>query len=279
MTHRYLRVFGPIILVALVSLPTTAQEYYTGGTCASGRKAATLTPVEAFGVHPPGIDPADADRACDRLRQPYRPYYAPLSPVASTARWKPWSYHPLYPYYTPYYLGYCPHRLFNPPPRRYGSDGWGRGPRPELPVPEEPGTTPLNFGPYSSVIEDDTTYWNMGGNGLVPYGAPPGAEVRPPDLIDAIQASRPHGRGCTHFARTVVEEGPAIVSPLEGTSEQEQKDIVPAPPSSRRARPAEMIPPGEASPEKGDDFRSDRTSRRRTLAADRQHQFLELKGH
>jgi hypothetical protein len=269
MTRRYLCFMGSTVLVGILSLKASAQEYSNGGTCASGRKAATLAPVEAYGVHPPGIDPADAQRACDRLRQPYRPYYAPLSPVASTARWKPWSYHPLYPYYTPYYLGYCPHRLFNPPPRRYGSDGWGRGPRPEIPIPEEPGTTPLNFGPYTSVIEDDTTYWNMGGNGLVPYGAPQGVEVRQPDLIDAIQASRPHGRGHAHFTRAVVEEGPAIVSPIEDGSEQQQKEIfVPAPPSSRRTKPAETIPPGEASPAKEDSFPSDRTSRQRTKPAE-----------
>lgn len=161
-------------LTAALSRPLTAQEYSNGGKGAAGRGPAIQTPVEAFGVHPPGLAPDDA-----RHWKPFRPYYAPLSPVASSTRWRPWAYYPLLPFYTPYYRGYCPHRLFNPRPRPYGSNGWGAGPRPDAPLPEEPGTTPLGFGPYTSVVGDDTTFWNMGGNGLVPYGAPQAAETRP----------------------------------------------------------------------------------------------------
>ncbi|HUY89541.1 MAG TPA: hypothetical protein VMV10_12470 [Pirellulales bacterium] len=241
MTHRLAFLMGSAAWAAIMSLPAAAQEYSNGGNGAAGRGPAILTPVEAYGVHPPGLDPADAQRWCSRLRRRYIPYYAPLSPVASTARWKPWAYHPLLPYYTPYYPGYSPHRLFNPPPRPYGANGWGKGPKPELPVPEEPGTTPLSYAGYTSVVEDDTTYWNMGGNGLVPYGAPQAAEVRPPDLIDAIRASRPRGRGYFHRA---APGGPVIVPPAESAGGQEQGDDRS---SHRRTKPPEPIPAGEVS--------------------------------
>ncbi len=240
MTHRLSSLFAATVLTALLSPPAVAQEYSNGGSGASGRGPAILTPVEAYGVHPPGVDPADAQRWRTRLRQRYIPYYAPLSPVASTARWSPWAYKPLLPYYTPYYAGYCPHRLFNPPPRPYGCDGWGKGPGPEMPVPDAPGTTPLHFGRYTSVIEDDTTFWNMGGNGLVPYGTPQPAGSRPPDLIDAIQAGRPHGHIHGHFHRGAS----AIASPLEDANDEQKGEH---PPSRRKAKPAEPIPPGEVS--------------------------------
>lgn len=244
MNNRFSRLFALAALAASMSSPATAQEYSNGGNGASGRGPAILTPVEAFGVHPPGVDPADAQRWRSRLRQRYIPYYAPLSPVASTARWQPWAYKPLLPYYTPYYLGYCPHRLFNPPPRRYGSDGWGKGPGPEMPIPDEPGTTPLSFGPYTSVIADDTTYWNMGGNGLVPYGAVPPPAVGPPDLIDAIQSSRPHGHVHKHFHRGAS----AIDSPVEtATGEKGEVPHSGSQSSRRDTKSAEPLPPGEIS--------------------------------
>jgi hypothetical protein len=244
MTHRLIRLVGSAALVAVISLPAVAQEYSNGGRGAAGRKAAILTPVEACGVHSPGIDPADAQRRCWRLRQRFVPYYAPLSPVASTARWRPWAYRPLLPYYTPYYVGYSPHRHFNPPPRPYGWDGWGPGPAPEAPLPDEPDTTPLDFGPYTSVVEDETSYWNMGGNGLVPYGALPDEE-RSADLIDDIQASRPRGRVKTHIRRVVPSE--------ESAGEQE--------PTHRRARAAETIPPGEGSQDEEDEQETEEEAR------------------
>lgn len=252
MTYRYSCLLGSAALTAMLSLPATAQEYSNGGICASGRGPATMTPYEAFGVHPPGLAPDDA-----RHWKPYVPYYAPLSPVASSTRWRPWSYHFLLPYYTPYYMGYSPNRHRNPPPRPYGSNGWGDGPRPEMPVPEEPGTTPLNYAAYTSVIDDDTTYWNMGGNGLVPYGAPQPATVRAPDLIDAIQASRPH----RHFRRVISKAAAAIVpppesvvvpgvpEPLEGAADGE---------SHRRLKSDEPLPAGEALMEEGDDTGTER---------------------
>lgn len=132
---------------------------------------------------------------------------------------------------------------------------------PELPLPEELGTTPLDFGPYTSVVADDTTYWNMGGNGLVPYGAPqPGVE-RAPDLIDAIQSSRP-----AHCRRVVTTES-VIVAPGEAANESKQEDDSdPDRSSHRRIKPAEPIPPGEAS-EEGEEPSPDQSSLRRTRPA------------
>lgn len=240
MTLRFSYLLGSAALAAILSLPAAAQEYSNGGKGASGRGAATLTPVEAYGVHPPGLAPADA-----KHWRPYVPYYAPLSPVASSTRWAPWGYAPLLPYYTPYYSGYCPHRLFNRRPRPYGSNGWGAGPKPDSPLPDDPGTTPLRFGPYTSVVEDDTTYWNMGGNGLVPYEAGQSTPMRAPDLVDAIQASRPHGRAHIHF-RSAAPMPPAMAAPVEAADEQKPGDNPRLDGSSRRrTKPAEPIPPGE----------------------------------
>lgn len=186
-------------LAALLVLPATAQEYSNGGICKQ-RKEATLTPVEAFGVHAPGPDPADANRCVfHRWANTYLPYYAPLSPVATSVRWAPGCYFPLMPYYTPYYFGYCPKRLHCPKPAPYGSDGWGQGPMPGQGDPGPGGPLP-NYGAYTSIITDDTVFWNMGGNGLVPYGTPRPPHVGSPDLVDAIQASRQQfyygGGGC-----------------------------------------------------------------------------------
>jgi hypothetical protein len=243
MTYRISCLFAPAVLVATWSGPIVAQEYSNGGKGAAGRKPAILTPVEAFGVHPPGLAPADA-----RHWKPYVPYYAPLSPVASSTRWKPWSYHPLFPYFTPYYLGYCPHRLFNPRPRPYGSDGWGKGPMPEQPLPPEELETPLRYGGYTSVVDDDTTYWNMGGNGLVPYGADRPAAAGPPDLVDAIRSSRPRRGGHAHFHRAHSGHPPAIATPVEIEGEDEGGEDRGLDGSSpRRTMPAEPIPPGETA--------------------------------
>ncbi|HVX14083.1 MAG TPA: hypothetical protein VHC22_23055 [Pirellulales bacterium] len=240
MTHRFPNLFAGAALAAMMSLSAAAQEYSNGGTGGAGRGPATLTPVEAYGVHPPGLAPADAGHY-----RPYVPYYAPLSPVASSTRWRPWGYFPLFPYFTPYYTGYCPGRLFNPRPRPYGWNGWGNGPMPEAPLPDEPGTTPLRYGNYTSVVDDDTIFWNMGGNGLVPYGEVEFSTDRPPDLIDAIRASRPHA----HHRRMHPMAMPVMVTPVEeGQPVEGETDNS----SHRRAKPAEPIPPGSAAPEQGD---------------------------
>lgn len=223
---RLISYFGSSLALAVVlSQPAAAQEYSNGGMCQRGRKEATLTPVEAFGVHPPGPDPADARRCIfRRWRRAYLPYYAPAAPVATSVRWRPWCYFPLLPYYTPYYIGYCPHRLCKPKPPPYGSDGWGQGPMPGQ--DPDPGPPPLNYGAYTSIIQDDTTFWNMGGNGLVPYGAPRPPHLGPPDLVDAIQVSRAQGGGgplggpCMPFPNGAAfaagdRPPPAILSPAE----------------------------------------------------------------
>lgn len=230
------------IAFAMLSPPASAQEcanggeypigneYSNGGRCKKGRKEATMTPVEAFGVHPPGPDPADQNRCIFRWwRKIFTPYYAPASPTSTSVRWKPWCYFPLMPYYTPYYIGYLPKRLCNPKPAPYGSDGWGQGPMPDHPFPP-PGETPLGFGPYTSTLLDDTVFWNMGGNGLVPYGTPRPPHGGPPDLVDAIQATRQqqYGGGCcapiVDGAAAPVMPGPAILPPNEKVDEKDNKD-------------------------------------------------------
>lgn len=196
-------VVGSTVLAATLSLTAAAQEYSngTGALNARGRGPAILTPVEAFGVHPPGPDPAYRRKIFfRRWRFPFIPYYAPASPTASSVRWKPWCYFPLLPYYTPYYLTYCPHRLWKRKPPPYGFDGgWGPGPRPAAPLPDDPSGTPLHYGAYTSVLADDTAFWNMGGNGLVPYGTPRPPHSGQPDLVDMIQETRAaRNGGCCH---------------------------------------------------------------------------------
>jgi hypothetical protein len=203
--------------------PVYGPEYSNGGVCAKGRGPAVLTPVEAFGVHPPGLDPADANRCwvLHRWREMWIPYYAPLSPTSTSARWKPWCYFPLMPYYTPYYCGYCPHRLCNPKPLPYGHDGgWGHGPMPDHPLPPNAGEAPLRYGVYTSVIQDDTTFWNMGGNGLVPYGTPRPPHNGPPDLVDAIQVSRSGGGPGHPPVGGVLPVAPAVAPPAEKADEK-----------------------------------------------------------
>lgn len=236
---------GSAVLLAGLTHSAAAQEYSNGGACASGRKEATLTPVEAFGVHPPGIDPADANRLIPRFRRQFVPYYAPRSPVATSARWEPWHYFPLLPYYTPYHLGYCPHRLFNPEPRPYGSDGWGKGPMPDASIPTTPGTTPLGYSAYTSVLWDETTFWNMGGNGLVPYGAPRARHGGGPDLVDAIQMSRQRGGVRLPPPGFMQKPAPAVVPPAEAIGEM--PPAIPVEPDANGPRldpPAEPIFPG-----------------------------------
>jgi hypothetical protein len=220
---------GSAALVAMLSLPASAQEYSNGGNCKKGRKEATKTPVEAFGVHPPGPDPADLNRCVFCWwKYTYIPYYSPLAPIATSIRWKPWCYFPLLPYYTPYYIGYCPHRLHCPKPLPYGYDGgWGDGPSPDHPIPPPAEYAPLGYGAYTSIITDDTIFWNMGGNGLVPYGTPRPPHGGSPDLVDAIQVSRQQGYGgCPAVLGAPPMMAPAVLPPGEqaGGNEGEKTD-------------------------------------------------------
>jgi hypothetical protein len=52
-----------------------------------------------------------------------------------------------------------------------------------------------NYGVFTSVLQDDTIFWNMGGNGLVPYGTPLPPRSGPPDIVDMIQVTRRSGLG------------------------------------------------------------------------------------
>jgi hypothetical protein len=247
--------FGSTALAATLSLTAAAQEYSNGGAGGHGRGPAILTPVEDYGVHPPGVT---APGVFHRKRSTYVPYYAPLSPTPTFARWRPTCYFPLMPYYTPYYTGYCPHRLFSPEPPPYGFDGgWGWGPRPGCDANGSGGSKLGSYGPYTSVLRDDTIFWNMGGNGLVPYGAPRPPHVGPPDLVDMIQGSRQNGGGsCSPSAGgapvAALSGGaaPAILSPVEkldekegGMGDKERKTSAPA-----LTLPAE-VPWAEAPPQ------------------------------
>jgi hypothetical protein len=226
-------------LSAALALPAAAQNEYSNGTgalCAKGRGPAILTPVEAFGVHPPGPDPM----YCGRCLFPwwcktYVPYYAPLSPTATSVRWKPWCYFWLMPYYTPYYLRYSPWRCCNPKPLPYGYDGgWGHGPAPDHPIPPVTDVAPLRYGAYTSIITDDTTFWNMGGNGMVPYGTPRPANSGSPDLVDAIQVTRQQGGGGCALAPNggpPLTAGPVILPPPQKVVEGEKAEALPPPKS------------------------------------------------
>ncbi len=216
-------VLASTALTAALSCMAAAQEYSDGGHGAKCRGPATLTPVEAYGVHPPGWT---APGVCCRQRQTYIPYYAPLAPTPTFVRYAPKCYFPLMPYYTPYYCGYCPHRLHTPKPPPYGWDGWGPGPMPG-PAPDVSAGPVLKYGPYTSVVQDDTIFWNMGGNGLVPYGTPHPPHQGPPDLVDMIQSTRaggaPGGPACHDGATAPAsdETGPAIAPPNEKAEEKE----------------------------------------------------------
>src|SRR5437868_6660722 len=104
MRQQFFRLIGSTALAAALVLPAVAQEYSNGGKGKKGRGPATMTPVEAFGVHPPGPEPYEAQRGCfHRWACIFRPYYAPVSPIPTSIRWRPWCYFPLMPWYTPYY--------------------------------------------------------------------------------------------------------------------------------------------------------------------------------
>ncbi len=152
------------------------------------------------------------------------------------------------PYYTPYYIGYCPHRLHQQKPPPYGSDGWGQGP---MPNPNGPSKLPLNFGVYTSVLQDDTIFWNMGGNGLVPYGVPRPPHAGSPDLVDRIQDTRGGGGLCAPSpggfpvtawsgAAAPTMTPPAQMPVEEGGPESDKEE-------SKKSAPAET-PPMEEKP-------------------------------
>jgi hypothetical protein len=222
MTRLLFLVAGSTALAATLSLPAAAQEYSSG--CEHKPCPVITTPVEAYGVHPPGTD-------CCCKHGTVVPYYAPLSPNPTC-----WRFRPIH--VTPYYCGYCAHghhgRKTPPHPC---NGGWGPGP-----LPEGPGTPPFNYGPFTSVLTDDTLFWRMGGNGLVPYGTPQPPRTTPPDLVDMIQVARASG-GC--LPPVVDGGGPAIVPPLEKPAEKDgatDKEGKAAPPVEMLKMPASEKP-------------------------------------
>lgn len=213
--------FGSTALAAMLSLTAAAQEcahdgagatvygpeYSDGGHGKCGRCPATNTPVEAYGVHPPGVNCCKHGAIV--------PYYAPLAPTPTCYRWR-------ITHYTPYYCGYCAHRRHGPKPPPYGADGWGQGPMPG----QGPDGAQPNYGVFTSVVQDDTIFWNMGGNGLVPYGTPRPPHSGPPDIVDMIQVTRRGGPGHAVPSGAPVAtwsggESPAIMQPAEKTDEKE----------------------------------------------------------
>ncbi len=203
---------GSTALAATWSSPARAQEYSSG--CEKKPCPVIATPVEAYGVHPPGAE-------CCCKKGTVIPYYAPLSPTATCYRFREICL-------TPYYCGYCAKHLFKKKAPPYGCDGgWGPGP-----MPEGPGTPPFNYGPYTSVLTDDTLFWRMGGNGLVPYGTPQPPRAGPPDLVDMIQASRPWGAPgdapCVASADPAVLPPPPLPAEMVGAPDKDGKTAPPA---------------------------------------------------
>ena len=137
------------------------------------RGCAILSPLDS--ADPPGFNSANGDIG---KKGGFIPYYSPLIPVS--VRWS-------YCYLVPYYCGYC---------------RWSNGCGPEsccgagiVPAGERGAVG--TYGAFTGAGRDDALFWKMGGNGLLPYGAPPPPRSGPPDIIDMIEAHRGHpGHGC-----------------------------------------------------------------------------------
>jgi hypothetical protein len=206
------RLFSLVVASAL-PLTAAAQEYSNGGTGQKGRGPAIESPVDTFGINPPLKGSADDYPCCPKCAL-CTPYYAPLSPTPTFSRW-------CSDVLVPYYCGYCSHRHFRPKPPPYGWDGACGVPPPGAEV-VEPGSPAYTFGVYTGAGTDEKAFWNMGGNGSVPYNAPPPPRSGPPDIVDMIQASR--GRGPCPVPHAVaappIHEGvlPATPPAADGTA-------------------------------------------------------------
>ncbi len=95
----------------------------------------------------------------------------------------------------------------------------------------------LNYGAYTSILQDDTIFWNMGGNGLVPYGTPRPPHNGPPDLVDAIQVTRQAGPG---FGDGSCAGPPPIVDPAAAMPGMAPPPVIP-----RAENPPGELPAGE----------------------------------
>ena len=158
-------------LAVPLSLVTAANAQVTDGLGMHNRGMATCSPLESPDA--PGHGP----KSWNIL---FYPYYSPSVPISS--RWETTRY-------TPYYRGYCPGHGPDPYAAcglRGSGCGYGLGPD---------GPKDLSFstyGVFTGAGQDNTRFWRMGGNGLVPYGAPQPPGGGPPDIIDMIEAGRGH---------------------------------------------------------------------------------------
>jgi hypothetical protein len=181
MIRQFSLLLGSTILAGIPSLTAMAQEYSFSGAGAHGRGPAMLTPVESAGIHE--TRSGDECGLFHHKKATFTPYYAPLSPTPTFARWRT-------THYAPHYVGYCPNRLFGPHLPRCGSNGSRCGFELGLDDHGSNGSGLGSYGPFTGAGRDDTTFWHMGGNGLVPYSVERHPHSGPPDIVDAIQSSR-----------------------------------------------------------------------------------------
>lgn len=155
-----------LALPLFLAYPANAQV--TDGLGMKNRGCAICSPLDSPDC--PGWMPK-----CWKV--PYWPYYSPLVPISS--RWKTCRL-------TPYYCGYLPPKHAPDSYAVGGCDGTG------VPlgavIPGDPRFS--SYGVFMGAVQNDTLFWRMGGNGLVPYCAPPPPRIGPPDIIDMIEARR-----------------------------------------------------------------------------------------
>jgi hypothetical protein len=162
-------------LLWLIGSSTVATVLWLGVTVPvhgghQERGCAILPPYES--PDPPGFNSANGD--IDR-KGGFYPYYSPLVPIS--VRWG-------YKQVIPYYPGYCRHGKHGASGCPGAHDGAPSGPM------VEPTGGRFDYGAFSGGAgQDDTRFWRMGGNGLVPYGTPQPPRSTP-DLIDMIQGQR-----------------------------------------------------------------------------------------
>lgn len=144
------------------------------------RGCAILPPYES--PDPPGFNSANGDI---ERKGGFYPYYSPLVPISVR-----WGYKHVVPYYTGYHprgkhgAGRCPSA---PGCGSALDNGLASGGTLEVPA-----GTSFDYGGFTGGAgKDANQFWRMGGNGLVPYGAPQSSRSRP-DLIDLLQAGRGH---------------------------------------------------------------------------------------
>ncbi len=168
---------GPRALVLLtlalavpLSLASPANAQVTDGLGLKNRGLAICSPLDS--PDGPGWMPK-----CWKV--PFTPYYSPLVPISS--RWKTTRL-------TPYYPGYWPDKHGANPYAAGGCGGTGGGPGHGAIQPGDPRFS--TYGVFTGAVKDDTLLGKLGGNGLVPYGAPRPPRLNSPDIIDMIEAGR-----------------------------------------------------------------------------------------